>query len=51
MQSDLKLETDFKSVEYEVFDPRGSCQMDVLARPLGSLLAGIKFKEDDHNDN
>ena len=26
-----------------VFDPRGSRQMDMLACPLGSLLAGIKI--------
>ena len=39
-------ETEFKSAEYLVFDPRGSRQMDVQARPLGLLLTEIKFKED-----
>ena len=33
-----------RSREVMVFEPRGSRQMDMLAYPLGLLLAGIKLK-------
>ena len=33
-----------------VLDPRGSRQMDMLACPLGSLLAGIKMSSKEKKD-